>query len=161
MEARIITKEIQVVENVPVKKEVETIVSVPMTKEVETMESQTFTKQMEVIEQVPVMKQVTVTQPVHVKKPVEFVEPIITTGTVTREMRSGAIVSKEVARNVGPVSIMRTEGQDLSYESNNAKPLSDKELAMRKIDKKVEEMCRDFRRLKHHRDCELNNCWKM
>jgi len=104
MEPKLITKTIQVVENVPVKKEVEVIESVPVMKEVETFEPQTFTKQVEVTEQVPVTKQVTVTEPVHLKKAVEFVEPIITTETITKEIRPEVIVNEEVTTSVGPAT---------------------------------------------------------
>jgi len=104
MEPKLVTKTIQVVENVPVKKEVEVIESVPVMKEVETFEPQTFTKQVEVTEQVPVTKQVTVTEPVHLKKAVEFVEPIITTETITKEIRPEVIVNEEVTKTVGPAT---------------------------------------------------------
>jgi len=104
MEPRLVTKTIQVVENIPVKKEVEVIESVPRIQEVETFEPQTFTKQVEVTEQVPVMKQVTVTEPVHLKKAVEFVEPIITTETITKEIRPEVIVNEEITTSVGPAT---------------------------------------------------------
>jgi len=104
MEPRLVTKTIQVVENVPVKKEVEVIESVPRIQEVETFEPQTFTKQVEVIEQVPVTKTVTVTEPVHLKKAVEFVEPIITTETITKEIRPEVIVNEEITTSVGPAT---------------------------------------------------------
>lgn len=104
MEPRLVTKTIQVVENVPVKKQVEVIESVPKIQEVETFEPQTFTKQVEVTEQVPVMKNVTVTEPVHLKKAVEFVEPIITTETITKEIRPEVIVNEEITTSVGPAT---------------------------------------------------------
>jgi len=104
MEPRVVTKTIQVVENVPVRKEVEVIESVPIMKEVETFEPQTFTKQVEVTEQVPVTKTVTVTEPVHLKKAVEFVEPIITTETITKEIRPEVIVNEEITKSVGPAT---------------------------------------------------------
>jgi len=104
MEPRLVTKTIQVVENVPVKKQVEVIESVPRIQEVETFEPQTFTKQVEVTEQVPVMKNVTVTEPVHLKKAVEFVEPIITTETITKEIRPEVIVNEEITTSVGPAT---------------------------------------------------------
>jgi len=104
MEPKLVTKTIQVVENVPVKKEVEVIESVPVMKEVETFEPQTFTKQVEVTEQVPVTKTVTVTEPVHLKKAVEFVEPIITTETITKEIRPEVIVNEEITTSVGPAT---------------------------------------------------------
>jgi len=104
MEPKLVTKTIQVVENVPVKKQVEVIESVPRIQEVETFEPQTFTKQVEVTEQVPVMKQVTVTEPVHLKKAVEFVEPIITTETITKEIRPEVIVNEEITTSVGPAT---------------------------------------------------------
>jgi len=104
MEPRLVTKTIQVVENVPVKKQVEVIESVPIMREVETFEPQTFTKQIEVTEQVPVTKTVTVTEPVHLKKAVEFVEPIITTQTITKEIRPEVIVNEQVTRSVGPAT---------------------------------------------------------
>ena len=104
MEPRLVTKTIQVIENVPVKKQVEVIESVPIMREVETFEPQTFTKQVEVTEQVPVMKTVTVTEPVHLKKAVEFVEPIITTQTITKELRPEVIVNEQVTKSVGPAT---------------------------------------------------------
>jgi len=104
MEPRLVTKTIQVVENVPVKKQVEVIESVPIMREVETFEPQTFTKQIEVTEQVPVTKTVTVTEPVHMKKAVEFVEPIITTQTITKEIRPEVIVNEEITKSVGPAT---------------------------------------------------------
>jgi len=104
MEPRLVTKTIQVIENVPVTKEVEVIESIPRIQEVETFEPQTFTKQIEVTEQVPVTRQVTVTEPVHLKKAVEFVEPIITTQTITKEIRPEVIVNQEVTTSVGPAT---------------------------------------------------------
>jgi len=104
MEPRLVTKTIQVIENIPVTKEVEVIESVPRIQEVETFEPQTFTKQIEVTEQVPVTRQVTVTEPVHLKKAVEFVEPIITTQTITKEIRPEVIVNQEVTTSVGPAT---------------------------------------------------------
>jgi len=104
MEPRLVTKTIQVVENVPVKKQVEVIESVPIMREVETFEPQTFTKQIEITEQVPVMKTVTVTEPVHLKKAVEFVEPIITTQTITKEIRPEVIVNEQITKSVGPAT---------------------------------------------------------
>jgi len=104
MEPRLVTKTIQVVENVPVKKTVEVIESVPIMREVETFEPQTFTKQIEITEQVPVMKTVTVTEPVHLKKAVEFVEPIITTQTITKEIRPEVIVNEQITKSVGPAT---------------------------------------------------------
>jgi len=104
MEPRVVTKTIQVIENVPVIKQVEVIESIPVMREVETFEAQTFTKQIEVIEQVPVWKTVTVTEPVHLKKAVEFVEPIITTHTITKEIRPEIIVNQETTTSVGPAT---------------------------------------------------------
>jgi len=104
MEPRLVTKTIQVVENVPVKKHVEVIESVPRIQEVETFEPQTFTKQVEVTEQVPVTRTVTVTEPVHLKKQVEFVEPIITTQTITKEIRPEVIVNEQFTTSVGPAT---------------------------------------------------------
>jgi len=104
MEPRVVLKTIQAIEHVPIKKQVEVIESVPVVHEVETFEPQTFTKQVEVIEQVPVMKTVTITEPVHVKKAVEFVEPIITTQTITKEIRPEVIVNEQITKSVGPAT---------------------------------------------------------
>jgi len=106
MEPMLVTKEIQVVENFPVIKKIQVVESVPVMKEVETFEPQTFTKQIEVTEQVPVMKTVIVSEPVHVKKAVEFAEPIITTETITKEIRPEVIVNEEITKSVGPASMI-------------------------------------------------------
>jgi len=141
MEPRLVTKTIQVVENVPVKKEVETIESVPVIKEVETFEPQTFTKQVEITEQVPVTKQITVTEPVHVKKPVEFVEPIITTETVTKEVRPEVIVNEQVTQSVGPATVIgETEMrgyQRMTSDDDNIRLLEKKEIIETHSEKKI------------------------
>jgi len=112
MEPRLVTKTIEVIENVPVKKFVEVVESVPIQREIQTYEQQTFTKQMEVTEQVPVMRQITVTEPVHLKKSVEFMEPIITTQTITRQVRPEVTINQEITKSVGPAtlkSVAKTE----------------------------------------------------
>jgi len=109
IEPRLVTKTIQVVENVPVMKEVEVIESKPVIKEVESFEPQTFTKQVEVTEYVPVTKEVTVTEPVHMKKAVEYVEDVITTQTVTKEVKEPVIVNEEIKTTVGPATLIGAE----------------------------------------------------
>jgi len=107
MEPRLVTKTIQVIENVPVTKQVEVIESVPSWKEVEVYEPRTFTKQVQVTEQVPVMKTISVTEPVTLKKAVEFVEPIITTQTITKEIKPEVIVNEQITKSVGPATYLR------------------------------------------------------
>jgi len=112
MEPRLVTKTIEVIENVPVKKMVEVIESVPIQREIDTYEQHTYTKEIEVTEQVPVKRQITVTEPVHFKKSVEFMEPIITTQTITREVRPEVTVNQEITKSVGPAtlkSVQQTE----------------------------------------------------
>lgn len=106
IEPRLVTKTIQVVENVPVIRQVEVVELKNSIQEVETLEPQTFTKQVEVTEYVPVKQQVEVTQPVTVKKAVEFVEPVITTQTITKEMKPAVIVDEKVTTEVGPASVV-------------------------------------------------------
>ena len=109
MEPRLVTKTIEVIENVPVKKMVEVIESVPIQREIETYEQQTYTKEIEVTEQVPVKRQITVTEPVHLKKAVEFLEPIITTQTITKEIRPEVTLNQEITKSVGPATLKGIE----------------------------------------------------
>jgi hypothetical protein len=121
IEPRVVTKTIQVVENVPVMKEVEVIESKPVIKEVETFEPQTFTKQVEVTDYVPVTKQVEVTEPIHVKKSVEFVEPVITTQTITKEIKEPVIVSEDVKTTVGPATMVGAEEKIMTEDLTEKK----------------------------------------
>jgi len=104
MEPRLVRKQIQVIENVPVTKQVEVIESVSSYRDVEVYEPQTFTKQVQVTEQVPVMKTITVTEPVHLKRAVEFVEDIITTQTITKEIKPEVVVNQQITKSVGPAT---------------------------------------------------------
>jgi hypothetical protein len=125
IEPRLVTKTIQVVENVPVRKQVDVIESIPVIREIDTFESRTFTKQVEVTEQVPVSRTVTVTEPYHIKKNVEFVEPIITTQTITKEVRPEIIVNEQVTKSVGPATYLG-EVREFSTKFSNV-TLSEKE----------------------------------
>jgi hypothetical protein len=109
MEPRLVTKTIEVIENVPVKKMIEVIESVPIQREIDTYEQQTFMREIEVTEQVPVKRQITVTEPVHLKKNVEFMEPIITTQTITKEIRPEVTVNQEITKSVGPATLRTYE----------------------------------------------------
>jgi len=116
IEPRLVTKQIQVIENVPVKKMVEVIENISVFSEVDTFEPRTFTRQIEVTEQVPVMRQVTVTEPYTYRKSVEYVEPIITTKTVTKEMRPNIIIDEKITTEIGPANVvsMSSESREVS-----------------------------------------------
>lgn len=121
IEPRLVTKNIQFIENVPVKRQVEVVEMRKIVQEVETLEPQTFHKQIEVTEYVPHMKQVEVIEPVTLKKAVEFVEPVITTQTITKEMRPAmqipymervegpqpaVIIDEKITTEVGPATVI-------------------------------------------------------
>ena len=106
MEPRLITKTIQVVENVPVKRQVEVVEMRNLLQEVETLEPQTLHKQVQVTEYMPVKKQVEITEPVTLRKAVEFVEPVIKTQIITKEEMPAVIVDEKVTTTVGPASVI-------------------------------------------------------
>jgi len=109
MEPRLVTKEIKVIENVPVMKKVDVVEPRTFIQEFETLEPRTFTKQVELTEHVPVKKQVEVSEPITLKKAVEFAQPIITTKTITKEIKPAVIVDEKVETSIGPATIVGVE----------------------------------------------------